>query len=100
MLRLLETHHSIINSIISKDAVLHLIAYSQNCCLGTNLCLLCILICLCTYSMEDDINSDADALKHALVHPRIKKPTLGPEVANHYRPISNLPYIPYERVTA
>jgi len=50
--------------------------------------------------MEDDINSDADALKHALVHPRIKKPTLGPEVANHYRPISNLPYIPYERVTA
>jgi len=52
--------------------------------------------------MEDDINSDADALKHALVHPRIKKPTLAPEVANNYRTISNLPYISklVERVIA
>jgi len=32
-------------------------------------------------------------LKHALVHPRVKKPALDPEVANNYRPISILPYI-------
>jgi len=41
-------------------------------------------------------------LKHALVYPRIKKPTLDPEVVNHYRPISNLPYISklVERIVA
>ena len=32
-------------------------------------------------------------LKHSLVRPHTKKPTLDPEVANNYRFISNLPYI-------
>jgi hypothetical protein len=41
-------------------------------------------------------------LKHALVYPRIKKPTLDTEVLNNYRPISNLSYISklVERVVA
>ena len=59
------------------------------------------VICfLCNLSLRT--GTFPPALKHALVHPRIKKPTLDPEVANHYRPISNLPYISklVERVIA
>jgi len=43
-----------------------------------------------------------DALKHAIVRPRLKKPTLNPVDANSYRPISNLSFVSkiVERVVA
>ena len=34
-----------------------------------------------------------NAFKHALVAPRLKKPSLDREVANNYRPVSNLPFL-------
>ena len=59
------------------------------------------IICyLCNLSLSS--GTFPPVLKHALVFPRIKKPTLNPEVVNNYRPISNLPYISklVERVVA
>lgn len=43
-----------------------------------------------------------DALKHAIVRPRLKKTTLNPDDVNSYRPISNLSFVSkiVERVVA
>ena len=46
------------------------------------------VICyLCNLSLQTGIFPAT--LKHALVHPRLKKPTIDIEVPNNYRPISN-----------
>jgi len=59
------------------------------------------VICrLCNLSLQTSLFPSS--LKHALVHPRIKKPTLDPGVVSNYRPISNLSFISKlaERVVA
>jgi len=59
------------------------------------------VICrLCMLSLQTGLFPST--LKHALVHPRIKKPTLDPGVVSNYRPISNLSFISKlaERVVA
>ena len=50
------------------------------------------VICrLCNLSLQTGLFPST--LKHALVHPRTKKPTLNPGVVSNYRPISNLSFI-------
>jgi len=49
------------------------------------------VICrLCNLSLQTGLFPST--LKHALVHPRIKKPRLDPGAVSNYRPISNLSY--------
>ena len=55
---------------------------------------------MCNASLSEGVFPDA--LKHATVRPRLKKPTLNPDDLGSYRPISNLSFISktVERVVA
>ena len=48
-----------------------------------------------TFIVNDSLMSGSvpDALKVAHVYPRLKKPSLDKEKLNHYRPVSNLPFL-------
>ena len=55
---------------------------------------------MCNASLTEGVFPDS--LKHAVVRPRLKKPTLNPDELSSYRPISNLSFISktVERVVA